>query len=87
MKKLLIICLIISSCSVKRYSYESVNLQQGEISKYHVQATLVKTNPSGRGYKHTFVTAQSDTLIRYYAKPMEVNKCYYVWKTKLEKNL
>lgn len=85
MKKLLIICLIISSCSVKRYSYESVNLQQGEISKYHIECKLVKINPSAKGIKHTFVTAKNDTLIRFYQKPLEINRCYMVWKTKLDK--
>lgn len=88
MKYILIVAIILSSCStVKRYSYESVNLQQGEISKYHVQAKLVYIKPTPRGYKHTFVTDKKDTLIRYHAKPMIKDSCYYVWKTKLEKHL
>lgn len=86
MKQLFIICLILSSCStVKRYSYEAVNLREGEISKYHTKCQLIGVNRTMKGFKHTFVSGSNDTLIRFYQKPLEVNKCYYVWKTKLDK--
>lgn len=89
MKKLLFICLILSSCaSVKRYSYESTHLNEGEISKYHVKATVVSSKPTMRGYANVFVTDKGDTLkTRYSNLPLEVNKCYYVWRTKAEKDL
>lgn len=88
MKYILILTIILSSCStVKRYSYEAVNLQEGEISKYHVKCQLVSIRPTMKGIKHTFVTEKNDTLHRFFDKSLEVNHCYYVWKTKLEKNL
>jgi hypothetical protein len=86
MKQILIIALILSSCStVKRYSYEAVNLQSGEISKNHERCQLIEVNRTMKGFKHTFVSVSNDTLIRFYQRPLEVNHCYYVWKTKLDK--
>lgn len=86
MKKILILSLFFASCSTqKRYSYEAINLQEGEISKYHVRAELVSIKPTQKGYKHIFVSDGNDTIIRFFAKPLEVNHCYYVWKTKLDK--
>lgn len=88
-KLIIIIALIISSCSnQRRFSYEAVNLQEGEISKYHhMNCTVVSINPTMRGYKHLFVTPKNDTIVRYYAKPLEKNRCYNVWKTRTEKTL
>ena len=86
MKKILILSLLFASCaSVKRYSYESVNLQPGEISKNHERCQLIEVNRTMKGFKHTFVSGGNDTLIRFYQRPLEVNHCYYVWKTKLDK--
>ena len=86
----IVIAILAASCSIKRYSYEAVNLQPGEISKYHERCQLVKIKPpvnfnNSRGYKHWFVSDKNDTLIRYYQKPLEINQCYYVWKTKTDK--
>jgi hypothetical protein len=83
-----VIASILISCSTqKRYTYEAVNLQQGEISKYHVKCQLVAIRPTMKGIKHTFITERSDTIYRFFDKPLEVNQCYFVWKTKTEKNL
>lgn len=89
MKKLLFICLILSSCaSVKRYSYEATNLNEsGEIHKNHIKCEVVGIKLTQKGFKHILVTANNDTLIRFYQSPLEVNKCYWIWQTRGEKNL
>lgn len=80
MKQILIIALILSSCSViPRYNTEGVNLKQGgEISKDHVRCTLVSVKQGSRGFKHLFLSDKSDTLIRYYNVKMQVDSCYYI---------
>lgn len=86
---ILIIAIALTSCSTaKRYSYEATNLQEGEISKNHIKCTLVeRPKPTQKGYKHILVSANNDTLTRFYSRPLEVNKCYWIWQTRGEKNL
>ena len=76
---------LVASCSTRRYIQESVNLKPQE-DKYHVQAKLVKVRPTMRGYKHTFVTDKTrDTLYRTFQTRLDIDSCYMVWKTKLDK--
>jgi hypothetical protein len=86
MKTLIIIAAIgLFSCSTKRYLTESINLKPQE-DKYHVQSKLVAIKRTGRGFKHTFVTDKTrDTLYRTFQTRLDIDSCYMVWKTKLDK--
>jgi hypothetical protein len=85
---IILIVVLVSSCAtVKRYSYESTHLNDGEISKNHVRCEVRSFHRNAQGFKHTLVTEKNDTIYRTYTRPLEVNKCYYIWKTRGEKNL
>jgi hypothetical protein len=83
--KLILIALVLSSCSIHRYNQEAVNLKPETLAKYYTQCELRQVKPTKMGYKHIFVSAKNDTLIRYANNPMKVDSCYYVWKTKTDK--
>lgn len=80
-----ILFVLATSCHTSRYYYEGVNLKPGEISKYHERCTLTAVKVTKRGYKHIFIADNGDTLPRLLPKPLPVDSCYYVWKTKTDK--
>lgn len=81
----LFLAVILASCSTKRYMQESINLNPQE-AKYHVQAKLVSITRNMRGFKHTFVTDKTrDTIYRTFQERLDIDSCYMVWKTKLDK--
>jgi len=88
----ILLAVIASSCSVTRYHHESVNLKEGgEISKYQMKCKLVAVRPSKMGYKHTFLREprqfdKQDTIVRFYnLRLKDVDSCFYITKTRLEK--
>ena len=82
----ILLAVIASSCSSqKRYYQEGTNLTPTHLAKYYEQCELRAAKPTKRGYKHVFVSAKNDTLIRYYNLALPVDSCYYVWKTKTDK--
>lgn len=82
---IVILLAFLSSCSVNRYNQEAVNMKPSTLAKYYTQCTLADIRVTPRGYKHIFVSNNSDTLLRYYNVQLKKNACYYVWKTKTDK--
>jgi len=83
---IILIAVIASSCSVTRYNQESVHLKTGgELDKFHTRAQLMSVKHGPMGWNHIFISDAGDTLRRVYDAPLEVNKCYYIRKTRLEK--
>jgi len=82
----ILLAVLAASCSTTRYNHESVNLKTGgELDKFHTRALLVKVRPTKLGWKHTFIADNGDTLRRYYDLRLDVDSCYFVRKTRLEK--
>lgn len=88
MKVILIILFagFLASCSTNRYNHESVHLKTGgELDKYHTRCQLITVKRTMQGYKHLFIADNGDTLKRVYERPLEVDSCYYIRKTRTEK--
>ena len=82
----ILLAVIASSCSVGRYNQEGVNLKTGgELDKFHTRCQLMTVKRTMRGYHHIFIADSGDTIKRTYDLPLEVDRCYYIRKTKLEK--
>lgn len=70
---------IISIVAVILLLLISCKPQQDLYSKKGIEVTLVKVQPTMKGYKHFFVDAKGDTLKpQFYGKPLKLNRCYTI---------
>ena len=82
---MVLLALVLFSCAPTRYckppkgSKDYAVLREGTImDSAHVVATLVSVKYGMMGYKHTFVTENKDTIIRFFNCQFEPKKLYLV---------